>query len=324
MNWNLLLPEYPAWQPQWNHGDIRLTFFKCLKWQVEETLNPIECPYHYYCDSVYPGNYSPVVDNLVFFFIVSTYLATVVIMVMHIAGRAQSCVQSKRYLLPSGPIGLPLIIFALAKGHRINTTFPLSSTGPAILQLVQISALAFANGGDNDIKYVFFEASTISGILHASMYLDAVVLPYYTGLDALVKSTFSGECPSCVCRNEDLVVGGTLVSYRGWGLTTFLVVATLCWRVISRLYGRKLGKFILIRSLLESSSWILIIIDCVSLSTNSPPERLMLQVAAFGGILVLICLCVIRELCTCLTHQHSVYKSRTEDVCNRSKIEMTK
>ncbi|XP_004308747.1 PREDICTED: uncharacterized protein LOC101306970 [Fragaria vesca subsp. vesca] len=167
-------------------------------------------------------------------------------MVMHIAGRAQSCVQSKRYLLPSGPIGLPVIIFALAKGHRINTTFPLSSIGPAILQLVQISALAFANGGDNDIKYVFFEASTISGILHASMYLDAVVLHYYTGLDALVKSTFSGECPSCVCRNEDLVVGGTLVSYRGWGLTTFLVVATLCWRVISMLYGRKLGKFILV------------------------------------------------------------------------------
>ncbi|KAL6131188.1 hypothetical protein ACLB2K_069564 [Fragaria x ananassa] len=247
-----------------------------------------------------------------------------ILQMFKMAGRAQGCVQSKRYLLPSGPIGLPLIIFALAKGHRINTTFPLSSTGPAILQLVQISALAFANGGDNDIKYVFFEASTISGILHASMYLDAVVLPYYTGLDALVKSTFSGECPSCVCRNEDLVVGGTLVSYRGWGLTTFLVVATLCWRVISRLYGRKLGKFILIRSLLESSSWILIIIDCVSLSTNSPPERLMLQVAAFGGILVLICLCVIRELCTRLTHLHSVYRSRTEDVCNRSKIEMTK
>lgn len=306
MNWNLLLPEYPAWQPEWNHGDIRLTFFKCLKWQVEETLNPIDCPYHYFCDSVYPGNYSSVVDNLLLFFIASTYLATLVIMVMHIAGRGQSCVQSKRYLLPSGPIALPLIILALAKGHRINTTFPLSCTGPAILQLVQISALTFANGADNDLKYVFFEASTISGILHASMYLDAVILPYYTGFDALVTSTFSGECSSCVCRKEVLIVGGTLVSYTGWSLTTFLVVGTLCWRVICRLYGRKLGKFILIRSLLESSSWIFIIIDCVYLATNSPPEKLMLRVATFGGILVLICLAVIRELCTCITQIYYV------------------
>lgn len=306
MHWNLLLPEYPAWQPEWNHGDIRLTFFKCLKWQVEETLNPIDCPYHYFCDSVYPGNYSSAVDNLLLFFIASTYLATLVIMVMHIAGRRQSCVQSKRYLLPSGPIALPLIIFALAKGHRINTTFPLSCTGPAILQLVQISALAFANGADNDIKYVFFEASTISGMLHASMYLDAVILPYYTGFDALVTSTFSGECSSCVCRKEVLIVGGTLVSYTGWSLTTFLVVGTLCWRVMCRLYGRKLGKFMLIRSLLESSSWILIIIDCVYLATNSPPEKLMLRVATFGGILVLICLAVIRELCTCITQIYCV------------------
>lgn len=306
MNWNLLLPEYPAWQPEWNHGDIRLTFFKCLKWQVEETLNPIDCPYHYFCDSVYPGNYSSVVDNLLLFFIASTYLATLVIMVMHIAGRGQSCVQSKRYLLPSGPIALPLIIFALAKGHRINTTFPLSCTGPAILQLVQISALAFANGAHDDLKYVFFEASTISGMLHASMYLDAVILPYYTGFDALVTSTFSGECSSCVCRKEVLIVGGTLVSYTGWSLTTFLVVGTLCWRVICRLYGRKLGKFILIRSLLESSSWILIIIDCVYLATNSPPEKLMLRVATLGGILVLICLAVIRELCTRITQIYCV------------------
>ncbi|XP_050385839.1 uncharacterized protein LOC126802276 [Argentina anserina] len=246
-----------------------------------------------------------------------------ILQMFKMAGRGQSCVQSKRYLLPSGPIALPLIILALAKGHRINTSFPLSTTGPAILQLVLISALTFTNGGDSDIQYVFFKASTISGILHASMYLDAVILPYYTGLDALVKSTFSGECPSCVCRNEDLVVGGRLVSYTGWSFTSFLVVGTLCWRVVCRLYGRKLGKFTLVRPLLESSSWILITIDCVYLSTISPPEKLMLPVAAFGGILVLICLCVTRELCTSITHLHFVYKYRTADICNRGKVEMT-
>ncbi|PQM40068.1 uncharacterized protein Pyn_07220 [Prunus yedoensis var. nudiflora] len=324
MNWNVLRPEYAAWQPEWTVEDIRLTFLKCTRWQVEETLDPINCPYHYFCDSVYPGNYSPAVDFLLLFFAAASYLATLVFMVMHISGRGQSFSQSKRYLLPSGPIALPLIILALAKGHRINSAFPLSCTGPAILLLVLISALTFDNGAETDIKYVLFETSTISGILHASVYLDSVILPYYTGFDALVSSTFSGECASCVCRKEVLIVGGTLISYRGWSLTTFLVVGTLCWRIICRLRGTKRGKFMLIRSLLGSSSWILIIIDCAYLTINNPPERLVLRVAAFGGIHVLICLYVIRAACTHITHLHSVYKCRTAVVCNTSKVEMRK
>ncbi|KAM1336698.1 hypothetical protein ACFX2I_041016 [Malus domestica] len=324
MNWNLLRPEYATWQPEWTEEEIRSTFFKCTKWQVEETLDPINCPYHYYCTSSYAGNYSQAVDFLLLFFAAASYLATLVFMVMHVSGKGQKSIQSKRYLLPSGPVALPLIILALAYGHRINSAFPLSCTGPAILILVLISALTFDNGAQSDFKYVFFETSTISGILHASMYLDSVILPYYTGLDALVSSTFSGECASCVCRKEVLIVGGTLISYRGWSLTTFSVVGTLCSRIICRVAGAKTGRSIWISSIFESSSWILIIVDCVYLTANPPPERLELRVAAFGGIYVLICLYVIREACIHITRLHSAYKSRTAVVCNASKVEMRK
>lgn len=296
MNWQLLLPEYPTWQPEWALDDIRLMFFKCVRWQYEETMDPINCPYHYFCDSLYPGNYSPAVDILVLIFTTALYFATLFIMIMDISGKEQT--NTKRYLLPSGPVFLPLILLALAKGYRINTIFPLSLAGPAILQLVQISALGFDIGAGKDIKYVFFEASTISGILHASLYLDSVILPYYTGFDALMMSSFSGECPSCVCRKETLIVGGTLVSYRGWSVTTFLVVGALCLRIIFRVFGETKGNILLVRSFLEGLGWILVTKDCIHLTTNSPPQRLILRVTVSGGIFLLICLHALKKACS--------------------------
>ncbi|KAJ1376377.1 hypothetical protein SESBI_50005 [Sesbania bispinosa] len=208
------LPEYPTFQPGWDIEEIHATFFKCISWQMEETFDTINCPYHYVCDRTHPPNYPPSVDILVLLFTTASYLVTLVIVIMDMSkGRGRMFLgQSKRFLLPSGPISLPLIILAFAKGPQINTIFPLSCIGPAILLLVLISALSFDNGAaDKDIKYTFFAASTVSGILHASMYLDSIVLPYYTGFDAVMTSTFSGECASCVCRREALVVGGKLV-----------------------------------------------------------------------------------------------------------------
>ncbi|KAF4366453.1 uncharacterized protein LOC115704968 [Cannabis sativa] len=299
MNWQLLLPEYPTEQPEWVLEDIKLMFYKCVRWQFEETMDPISCPYHYFCDSTYPGNYSPVVDILLLIFTTFSYFATLFIMVMDITGKGQTSITMlKRFFLPSGPISLPLILLALANGHRINTLFPLSLVGPAILQLVHISALSFESGTGKDIKYVFFEASTISGILHASLYLDSVVLPYYTGFDALNMSTFSGECPSCVCRNESLIVGGKIVSYRGWSLTTFLVVGALCLRIIFRVCGETKGNILLVRTFLEGLAWILIAVDCIYLTINSPPERVILKASLFGGIFLLICLHGLKKVCS--------------------------
>ncbi len=309
MNRQLLHSKYSEFQLEWPTEDVRITFFKCVRWQLEETMDAIDCPYHYFCDSTYPGNYPPAVDMLVFLFTTASYLTTLIIMVMDISRRGQTCLSlSKRYLLPSGPVSLPIILLTLAKGHRINTIFPLSSIGPAILLLVHISALTFDHESNRDIKYAFFEASTISGILHASLYLDAIVLPYYTGFDALVLSNFSGECASCVCRKDVLIVGGLLVSYRGWSLTTFSVVGALCLRVICRLCGEKTGATVLIRPWLESVAWILILMDCVYLAKNSPPERTMLRVAAFGGVFVLICLHVLKRAYSLITKWHCMEK----------------
>lgn len=301
----LWLPEYPTFQPGWDlGGEIHATFFKCISWQVEETLDALNCPYHYVCDRTYPANYPPAVDILVLLFTTASYLVTLVILVMDMSSGGRGRIflghYSKRYLLPSGPISLPLIILAFAKGPQINTVFPISCTGPAILQLVLISALSFDNGADKDFKYAFFAASTVSGILHASLYLDSVVLPYYTGFDALVSSTFSGECASCVCRKEALVVGGKLVRYRGWSMTSFLVVGVLCLRIVCKILGENnAGKMLLpIKAMMERFSWILIAVDCFYLTANSPPERVLLRVAAFGGIFLLILLHVLKEACS--------------------------
>ncbi|XP_050203275.1 uncharacterized protein LOC126653424 [Mercurialis annua] len=301
---NILQPDNPAFQPEWAFEDVRTTFFKCVRWQVEETLDPINCPYHYYCDSTYPGNYTDYVDFIVFLFTTASYLTTLVIMVIDISSRGKAHFSySKRFWLPSGPVALPIILLALAKGYRINSLFPMCCVGPAILQLLQVSALAFDHGVDQDIRYAIYEASTISGILHASLYLDSIILPYYTGFDALVSSTFSGECQSCVCRSEKLVVGGRLVKYRGWSVSTFLVVSALCWRIICRTMGYN-RRMMTVKLLLETSGWILIASDCIYLTKNAPSEQSILQIASFGCVLVLIFLHLIKKLAVQLAQRN--------------------
>lgn len=300
-----LSSEKPAFQSEWDAEDVRMMFFKCVRWQVEETLDPINCPYHYFCDSTYPGNYPPAVDILLLLFATASYLVILFFTAMEISG-GRSFHHTRRYLLPTGPVSFPVILVALAKGCRINTIFPLSSVGPAILQLLHISALSFNIEADSDIKYAFLETSTISGILHASLFLDSVILPYYTGFDALVSSTFSGECKTCICRKEVLVVGGMLVSYRGWSTTMFVVVGTLCLRIICRMTADDQGKVAMfIRSVMESLCWVLITMDAVYLTKNSPPQRSILRCATFGGVLVLICLHFLRKVCAQLRRWHS-------------------
>ncbi|KAI5564925.1 hypothetical protein POPTR_014G108300v4 [Populus trichocarpa] len=296
-----------AFRSEWPSEDVQAIFFKCVRWQVEDTMDPINCPYHYYCDSTYPGNHPPYVDVLAFLFTTALYLVTLAIMVVDISRRGRTYLrESKRYLQPSGPVSLPLILLVLAKGSRINTVFPLSCFGPAILQLLQVSALTFDSRIEKDVRYAFLQASTISGILHASLYLDSIILPYYTGFDALVSSTFSGECPTCVCRKEVLVVGGRLIRYRGWSLTTFLVIGVLCSRILCRVTGENKSKIMSIKTLLESLGLILITVDCIYLIRRSPEQSLM-RIAAFGGVLVLICLQMIKKMSAQMIQWHSAH-----------------
>ncbi|KAJ9187984.1 hypothetical protein P3X46_003389 [Hevea brasiliensis] len=311
MSSKLLQPWNPAFQPEWAFEDIRITFFKCVRWQVEETFDPINCPYHYFCDSTYPGNYPPYVDVIVFLFATASYLATLVIMVMDISRRGEAHFSRyRRFLLPSGPISLPIILLTLTKGYRINSIFPLSCIGPAILQLLYVSSLAFDIGVDKDVRYALYEASTISGILHGSLHLDSIILPYYTGFDALVSSTFSGECQSCVCRREVLLVGGKLVTYRGWSVTTFLVVGALCLRIIRRMSGQNSSTIMAIKSLLESLGWISITLDCIYLTRKAPPEQPMMRITAFGSILALVCLHLTKKLSSHTTRYLQNYMNR--------------
>lgn len=302
MDSQLQLHLRQAQNPELDFVDIKTTFFRCVRWQVEETLDPINCPYHYFCDGIYSGNeYPPVIDILALLLIATSFLATLVLMITEVSkkGRKISLPLWKRYLLPSGPVFLPLILLILAKGQKINTLFPVTCFGPIILQLVYISALSFNYSADEDLKYAFFEASTISGIFHASIYLDAVILPYYTGYDALLSSRFSGGCTSCVCRKEALEVGGKLVSYRGCSVTTFVVVCTLCLRIICKVFESYKGKLKGVQGVLECLCWIFIVKDSVNLVINSPPDRFLLpQVAAFGGMFVLVCLHLLRKLCS--------------------------
>ncbi|KAF2324965.1 hypothetical protein GH714_021920 [Hevea brasiliensis] len=271
MSSKLLQPWNSAFQPEWAFEDIRITFFKCVRWQVEETFDPINCPYHYFCDSTYPGNYPPYVDVIVFLFATASYLATLVIM--------------DQFYISS------------------------SCIGPAILQLLYVSSLAFDIGVDKDVRYALYEASTISGILHGSLYLDSIILPYYTGFDALVSSTFSGECQSCVCRREVLLVGGKLVTYRGWSVTTFLVVGALCLRIIRRMSGQNSSTIMAIKSLLESSG-ISITLDCIYLTRKAPPEQPMMRITAFGSILALVCLHLTKKLSSHTTRCLENYMNR--------------
>ncbi|CAN0889175.1 hypothetical protein LINGRAHAP2_LOCUS16040, partial [Linum grandiflorum] len=82
----LLKFQNPAgFQPEWGYEDVQLTFFKCTKWQVEQTLDPFSCPYHYFCDTNYPGSYPAYVDALFLLVVAAAYLVTFVVMVMELA-----------------------------------------------------------------------------------------------------------------------------------------------------------------------------------------------------------------------------------------------
>lgn len=339
--------------------NITTTFFRCIKWQVEETTDPVNCPYHYFCASSYQGgDYPPAIAILVLLFTATLYLVTLVFTVQEIVCKSTTTNssttaaageggdrhrairyncggsgsrRSRRYWIPSGPIALPFILLSLAKGYRINTLSPLGECiGPALFQLLQISALAFPNDDDDDdynmegnfnkwkydLKYILFELSTVSGILHASLFLDYIILPFYTGYDALMSSTsFSGECASCMCRTEVLEVGGKLVSYRGWSISMFSVVGVLCLRTISRLLMLFLSHYddevhkatvlamvkilqVVIKPALETMSWMLISKDTIYLMMNSPESdgSAPLRLAAHGCACFLICLHVFTKL----------------------------
>lgn len=251
-------------------GDaVTRQILKCTRWQLEETTDFVTCPYHYYCDSSYPGDYSAAIGALVAAFAAYCFLSTLAFTVLDLVrGSAPSggAIRGikRKYLVPSGPFLLPLVLLALAKGQRVNSVFPVAQLGPALLLLLQASALAFRNEADGDVRYAVLEASTVSGVLHASLYLDAVVLPYYTGLEALRWSRFSGECASCLCRMEPLVVGGTAVQYRGLSKTALAIIFALCSRMVCRIYGEeRLSAWT--RSALEAVGWVFVAADAVYL-----------------------------------------------------------
>ncbi|KAF3327121.1 hypothetical protein FCM35_KLT07239 [Carex littledalei] len=285
-----MLDEMPA-HHEWALQDIKTSILKCTRWQVEETTDFVNCSYHYFCDSTYVGDYPAFIDLVVLMFISYCFMATTFFTLVELTTAKRGIpnnwiLRKRKYLLPSGPILLPLVLLILAKGQRINTIFPISHVGPAILLLLQVSALAFRNEADQDLRYAVLEASTVSGILHASLYVDAVILPYYTGLEALMGSRLSGECTSCVCRNEPLIVGGKSATYRGLSRTTLSIIFALCSRMVCRIYGEEKIS-VSIRNALEGLSWFLVAFDSVFLIRMSP-EWINCQVVCIG-VLALIC-----------------------------------
>ncbi|XP_004984980.1 uncharacterized protein LOC101755137 [Setaria italica] len=303
----MLAPLFGAGRSAWRAaqqggggGDaVTRQILKCTRWQLEETTDFVTCPYHYYCDSSYPGDYSAAVGFLVAAFAAYCFLSTLAFTVLDLVrgngggGAPAAGVRGikRKYLLPSGPFLLPLVLLALAKGQRVNAVFPLAQLGPALLLLLQASALAFRNEADGDIRYAVLEASTVSGVLHASLYLDAVVLPYYTGLEALRWSRFSGECASCLCRMEPLVVGGTAVQYRGLSKTALAIIFALCSRMVCRIYGEeRLSAWT--RSALEAVGWVFVAGDAVYLVGWVAAEGGVVGVAAYSLVAGLVFLSV--------------------------------
>jgi hypothetical protein len=287
------------WGAARQHGGgdaVTRQILKCTRWQLEETTDFVTCPYHYYCDSAYPGDYPAAVGVLVAAFAAYCFLSTLAFTVLDLV-RGNAPVAAgvrgvrRKYLLPSGPFLLPLVLLALAKGQRVNSVFPVAELGPALLLLLQASALAFRNEADGDIRYAVLEASTVSGVLHASLYLDAVVLPYYTGLEALRWSRFSGECASCLCRMEPLVVGGTAVQYRGLSKTALAIIFALCSRMVCRIYGEeRLSAWT--RSALEAVGWVFVAADAVYLVGWVAAEGGAVAVLAYSLITGLVFLSV--------------------------------
>lgn len=293
----LLNPEHPSFELEWALANITTTFFKCTRWQVEETTDPVTCPYHYFCDSTYQGNYPPAVDLSALLLSAASYLIAACLAMVevrrYIMGR-ESNQPVRRYWVPSGPIILPLILLCLAKGHRINTILPFYYAAPPLLQLIHVSALAFDNPPAASVKSVFLEVSTISGILHGSLYVDSLILPYYTGLEALVSSTFSGECTSCVCRKQVLTIGGTYLPYRGWSATMISIAGILCSRLVFGVYRNTSKVATAIMLMLEGLAWMLSIKDNARLIVNSTQGQLAERVAC-GSICGLICLLVLKR-----------------------------
>ena len=287
-----------AWS---GHGsNITRQIVKCTRWQLEETTDLITCPYHYYCDSSYPGDYSAAVGALVAVLALYCLLSAAAFTVVEIvrAGGGSPATAGggvwrikRKYLVPSGPFLMPLVLLVLAKGQRINAVFPLARLGPALLLTLQASALAFRNEADGDVRYAVLEASTVSGILHASLYLDAVVLPYYTGTDALRWSRFSGKCATCLCRMEPLVVGGRTVLYRGLSKTALAIIFALCSRMVCRIYGEeRLSAWT--RSALEVAGWLFVSCDAVYLAGWVIAEGAMASAVVYGLVAGLVFLCV--------------------------------
>lgn len=283
-----------VWRGQ-GSSNITRQILKCTRWQLEETIDFITCPYHYYCDSSYPGDYSTAVGVAVAVLAAYCLLSAAAFTVAEIGSGARAAGGvgriKRKYLVPSGPFLLPLVLLVLSKGQRINTVFPLARLGPALLLTLQASALAFRNEADGDVRYAVLEASTVSGILHASLYLDAVVLPYYTGADALRWSRFSGECATCLCRMEPLVVGGRTVLYRGLSKTALAIIFALCSRMVCRIYGdERLSAWT--RSALEIASWLFVSGDAVYLAGWAFAEGAAASFAMYALVAALVFLCV--------------------------------
>lgn len=184
--------------------------------------SPLSCPYHYYCtNNIHPSSYSAVADWFALVLAVASFLFLCGVVLWETRGSLFGRVFNKstaRYWLPSGPLILPLTLLPLAKGHRIDSLFPLSYIAPAWLQLLHISALGNLGSYEelfagrvsvkDRVNAMVFEVSVAAGIVHASLYVDSVAMPYYTGLEAFMSSSLSGICTSCICRREPLVAGG--------------------------------------------------------------------------------------------------------------------
>ncbi|GLJ25118.1 hypothetical protein SUGI_0480390 [Cryptomeria japonica] len=177
-----------------------------------------------------------------------------------------------RYWIPSGPLS----ILVLAKEHRINRVFPLAYLVPAWLNLLHISALGFTsyeiNGVSKNLNVVVFEASMAVGMLHGSLYVDAVTLPYYTGVEASMSMS-SGIFSSCICRKEPLVAGGSFF-YRAWSSGSFVVFSGLVSRLAYGLWWNdgNAERFInFARWGLEFLAWGFTAWDVFKMGRNSPP-----------------------------------------------------
>ncbi|VAI07658.1 unnamed protein product [Triticum turgidum subsp. durum] len=114
-----------AWTPRLQQlgGDaVTRQILKCTRWQLEETTDFVTCPYHYYCDSSYPGDYHSAVGALVAAFAAYCFVAALAFAVLDLVRSGAAGVRGvkRKYLVPSGPFLLPLVLLALAKGQRVN------------------------------------------------------------------------------------------------------------------------------------------------------------------------------------------------------------